>query len=62
MEEKKPIRPVIKLMQIGQQESFPIERMNSVRKTATEISIINGWKFSVNQQNEAKTITVTRIQ
>ncbi len=62
MEEKKPIRPVIKLMQIGQKESFPIERMNAVRKTATEISIINGWKFSVNQQNEAKTITVTRIQ
>ncbi len=61
MEGKKPIRPLIKVMDIGQKISFPIERMNAVRKTATEISIIQGWRFAVNQQNEAREITVTRI-
>ena len=61
MEEKLPIRPAIKVMEIGEKLTYPITRMNAVRKTATEISIITSRKFSVNQSNNNTTITVTRI-
>lgn len=61
MEEKMPIRPAIKVMEIGQKLTYPIERMNAVRKTATELALITSRRFSVNQSNDNKTITVTRI-
>jgi len=59
---KKPVMSVLREMKIGDVESWPIERVESVRICTYRMAMINrrkGWKFS--RKTEGLNVIVTRI-
>lgn len=54
------IRPALANMSIGDTLTFPIERMRSVRATASELGVIENRKYSTSSNREDRTITVKR--
>lgn len=43
---KKPIGPVLKKMEVGEQETFPAARGLSVRSTIAQIQLVSTKRFS----------------
>lgn len=61
IEEKKPIDPVLKTMQLYEKEIFPIHRMKAVRTSASYLKAAFGLCFKTKQNTEQRIIEVTRI-
>jgi hypothetical protein len=55
------IAPTLKNMEIGDKTAFPIEMMNSVKNTASNIKIIEKKVFKTKQLNAVRLIQVTRV-
>jgi hypothetical protein len=55
------IRPVLKKMEIGEVEMFPIEKSQSVRATCTQLGVSDNLVFKTRQLNELELIEVTRV-
>lgn len=62
IETKLPIAPTIKALEVGEQATFPVERVNPVRNAATQIGLIQHKVFTCNISDDRKTITVTRTE
>jgi len=60
MEEKAPLMPAIKAMNVNDTLTFPIMRMRSVDKAVYEANIMFEGKYTANRDREKKTITITR--
>lgn len=58
--EKKSIAPVIRSMDVNQQEIYPLSRMMSVKATVTVLKHQTGMELSTEVDPETQTITVTR--
>lgn len=58
---KKPITPTLIKMRIGSKSYFLIEKMNSVRTTATNLKRTKGFEYIVSQLNEKGLIKVIRV-
>jgi hypothetical protein len=61
VEEKKPIDPVLRNMQLYEKEVFPIRRMKSVRTSASYLKAVFGLCFKTKQLTNQRIIEVTRI-
>lgn len=61
VEEKKPIDPVLRNMQLYEKEVFPIRRMKSVRTSASYLKAAFGLVYKTKQNTEQRIIEVTRI-
>lgn len=57
---KKQIRPTILSMNVNDLESFAIEKLESVKVTASNVSVISGRKFRTKTNKTEGVITVTR--
>jgi hypothetical protein len=57
----KTIRPVLRQMNIGDIEMFPIERSPEVRNTCSRLTLSNKLVFKTRQLNVLELIEVTRI-
>lgn len=62
MENKVKIRPLLKMMKVGNTLSFPINRIRTIRVTAYELSTTEGMKFTTRINRECQTVGVTRIK
>ena len=60
--EKKPISPRLKNMKVGDQESFPITSVMSVRTLCTTLGLSMDRIFKTALNREEKIITVTRTK
>lgn len=55
-------RGAIKALEIGQQVTFPIEKLHAIRTGVSDLNTINGSKYlTTTTDRTARTITVTRI-
>lgn len=61
-EQKKPILPVLKNMQKGQQETWPLSRKAVVCSVVYDQNIICGKRFSAHVDREKSVIMVKRIK
>lgn len=59
-ENKIPIRPQIKALEIGQSVQFPSERTQVVRNTASQLGLSDHMEFDCNISDDRTVITVTR--
>ena len=57
--EIKPIARLIKKLEVGQSESWPIAQLSSVRNTVSRIQLQHQRRFSTS--TDGKHITVTRL-
>ncbi len=57
--ETKPIAGLIKKLEVGQSESWPIVQLSSVRNTVNRIKLQHQRRFSTS--TDGKYITVTRL-
>jgi hypothetical protein len=57
---KLPIAPSLKALEVGEQVSFPVERNNAVRNTATQLGLTLHMGFTCNISDDRTVITVTR--
>lgn len=62
IETKLPIAPSLKLLEVGESVSFPVERNNAVRNAATQIGLVEHKRYSCNISADRTTITVTRTE
>ena len=58
---QKPIRPVLEGLAVGDYTEYPLERMDAVKTTASDIGTKRGRVYSTRIQKESKTIRVTRM-
>lgn len=61
-EEKVPLRPQIRELELGKSISFPIQRMRTIKTTCSELGVIYGRKFRTKINREKEIITVTRTK
>lgn len=61
-EERSPITPTLRVMKIGEEFTYPIQMMTSVRTVCTTYGLQWGKTFKTRIDREAKTITVTRVK
>jgi hypothetical protein len=61
VENKKPIEPTLRNMQLYEKESFPIRRMKGVRTSASYLKAAFGICFKTKQYTDQRIIEVTRI-
>ena len=54
------IRPTLTGMEIGQECTFPVDKMKSVRAQASELSIILNRTYKTSTNRAQRTITVIR--
>lgn len=59
-DKKLPVAPTINKLEIGESATFPVERMTTVRATATQRALIMGRAYSCLLNEERTAITVTR--
>lgn len=59
---KTPLRSVIRDLSIGESIDFPIDRLQSVKTTCTDLGLIYERKFKTKTNRVKKTISVTRIK
>lgn len=58
--EKKAIYPILRKMEVGDKEVYPISQVQTVRKAASELGLIEGKRFVANQDRKTLTVSVTR--
>ncbi len=56
------IRPVLTALEIGDEATFPISRLKSVRTQASELGAIFNRLFKTRTDRENQTITVKRVK
>lgn len=56
------IRPVLTALEIGDEVTFPISRLKSVRTQASELGAIFSRQFKTRTDRESQTITVKRVK
>lgn len=61
-ENKTPLRSVIRDLSMGKSIDFPIDRLQSVKTTCTDLGLIYERKFKTKTNRVKKTISVTRIK
>lgn len=61
-EEKVPLRPQIRELELGKSISFPIQRMRTIKTTCSELGVIYYRKFRTKINREKEIITVTRTK
>lgn len=61
-ENKTPLRSVIRDLSMGESIDFPIDRLQSVKTTCTDLGLIYERKFKTKTNRVKKTISVTRIK
>lgn len=61
-ENMEKIRPVLTALEIGDEVTFPISRLKSVRTQASELGAIFNRLFKTRTDRESHTITVKRIK
>ena len=61
-EEKVPLRPQIRELELGKSISFPIRRMRTIKTTCSELGVIYFRKFRTKINREKEIITVTRTK
>ena len=59
---KTPLRSVIRDLSEGESIDFPIDRLQSVKTTCTDLGLIYERKFKTKTNRVKKTISVTRIK
>ena len=59
-EEKVPLRPQIRKLELGKSISFPIQRMRTIKTTCSELGVIYCRKFRTNREKEIITVTRTK--
>ena len=59
---KTPLRSVIRDLFEGESIDFPIDRLQSVKTTCTDLGLIYERKFKTKTNRVKKTISVTRIK
>lgn len=59
---KTPLRSVIRDLSEGESTDFPIDRLQSVKTTCTDLGLIYERKFKTKTNRVMKTISVTRIK
>lgn len=59
---KTPLRSVIRDLSEGESTDFPIDRLQSVKTTCTDLGLIYERKFKTKTNRVKKTISVTRIK
>lgn len=59
-EEKQPLAPQINALEVGESVTYPIERLNVVRSTSSQLGLMNHKQFSCSISDDRTTITVTR--
>lgn len=59
---KTPLRSVIRDLSMGESIDFPIDRLQSVKTTCTDLGLIYERKFKTKTNRVKKTISVTRIK
>ncbi len=57
---KKKIRPTLTGMEVGEEVSFPVEQMKSVRAQASELGVILDRRFSTRLNRQDRLLIVTR--
>lgn len=55
------IRPTLTALEIGDEVTFPISRLKSVRNQASELGAIYNRQYKTKTDRERHTITVVRI-
>ncbi|MCH5234740.1 MAG: hypothetical protein J1E16_05550 [Muribaculaceae bacterium] len=58
---QRPMRRVIDELEVGQVCCFPISKMLVIRSCCSELSLMQGKKYTTSTNRENQTITVTRI-
>ena len=58
---KKPVQPTLKKMELFDKETFPIEKMKTVRATTTYFKAAFSIEFTTKQKNDERIIEVVRI-
>ena len=61
-EEKVPLRPQIRELELGKSISFPIQRMRTIKTTCSGLGVIYCRKFKTKINREEEIITVTRTK
>lgn len=61
-ENMEKIRPVLTALEVGDEVTFPISRLKSVRTQASELGAIFNRLFKTRTDRESHTITVKRIK
>ena len=66
MEEKRPIAPILKSMEVGQCEKFPLSQLRSVISTASLMRLTHDMRFRTKNNYVGggigeKTVTVWRV-
>ncbi|CCX70295.1 putative uncharacterized protein [Prevotella sp. CAG:255] len=56
------IRPVLTALEFGDEVTFPISRLKSVRTQASELGAIFNRQFKTKTNRENQTITVKRVK
>lgn len=62
VENLEKIRPVLTALEIGDEVTFPISRLKSVRTQASELGAIFNRLFKTRTDRESQTITVKRVK
>lgn len=57
---KKPVKPIIEGLNVGESAAYPIERIDVVKTTACIVGIKLGRSYSTTISRESRTIEVTR--
>lgn len=55
------IRPAIEALEINQKVEFPIDKLRTVRVTASDLGLMFGRRYSTLTDRDERTVTVTRI-
>lgn len=58
---KEPLMPIIKNLEIGESHTYPIRRMNVVKSVVCQVSVMLGRKF-VTKLEKPTSIKVTRTE
>lgn len=61
-DDKKPLRPVLRTMGVGEKKAYPLHRASAVYSVIYSVSVQYDRKFTTRTDRQAKTITITRIK
>ncbi len=59
---KKPISPRLKVLEVGDKENYPIASLMSVRSLCSNVGLQTGRIFKTTLNREEKIITVERVK
>ena len=55
------IRPAIEALEVNQKVEFPIDKLRTVRVTASDLGLMFGRRYSTLADRDERIVTVTRI-